>query len=123
MLGVEWLSRETVRRILREAGLSSPRKRRPPKHRQRRARKAQAGQMILWDARRMWERLVPRPRVRIAVRVLRAGTATVSGAKRAAGGRAARGALSDARCARLRASLAGADGSHSRRRACVATRR
>ncbi len=43
------LSRETVRRILREAGLLSPRKRRPPKHRQRRERKAQAGQMILWD--------------------------------------------------------------------------
>src|SRR6187431_78078 len=43
------LSRETVRRILREAGIGSPRKRRPPKHRQRRERKAQAGQMILWD--------------------------------------------------------------------------
>ena len=41
------LSRETVRRILREAGIGSPRKRRPPKHRQRRERKAQAGQMIL----------------------------------------------------------------------------
>lgn len=43
------LSRETVRRILREAGIGSPRKRRPPKHRQRRERRAQAGQMILWD--------------------------------------------------------------------------
>ena len=43
------LSRETVRRILREAGLGSPGKRRPPKHRSRRERKAQAGQMILWD--------------------------------------------------------------------------
>jgi hypothetical protein len=43
------LSRETIRRILREAGIGSPRKRRPPKHRQRRERKAQAGQMILWD--------------------------------------------------------------------------
>jgi transposase len=43
------LSRETVRRILREAGLGSPRKRRPPKHRSRRERKVQAGQMILWD--------------------------------------------------------------------------
>jgi transposase len=43
------LSRETVRRILRDAGIGSPRKRRPPKHRQRRERKAQAGQMILWD--------------------------------------------------------------------------
>ena len=43
------LSRETVRRILREAGIGSPRKRRAPKHRRRRERKAQAGQMILWD--------------------------------------------------------------------------
>jgi hypothetical protein len=43
------LSRETVRRILRDAGLGSPRKRRPPKHRQRREGKGQAGQMILWD--------------------------------------------------------------------------
>src|SRR4026207_1891861 len=43
------LSRETVRRILREAGIGSPRKRRPPQHPPRRARKAQAGQMILWD--------------------------------------------------------------------------
>jgi len=43
------VTRETVRRILRSAGVTSPRKRRPPKHRQRRERKAQAGQMILWD--------------------------------------------------------------------------
>ncbi|MES1158246.1 MAG: ISNCY family transposase, partial [Haliangium ochraceum] len=43
------LTRETVRRILRQAGIGSPRKRRAPKHRQRRERKAQAGQMILWD--------------------------------------------------------------------------
>ena len=43
------LTRETVRRILRSAGIASPRKRRPPKHRRRRERKAQAGQMILWD--------------------------------------------------------------------------
>jgi transposase len=43
------VTRETVRRILRSAGVASPRKRRPPKHRQRRERKAQAGQMILWD--------------------------------------------------------------------------
>ena len=43
------LSRETVRRILRSAGVGSPRKRRAPKHRRRRERKAQAGQMILWD--------------------------------------------------------------------------
>jgi hypothetical protein len=43
------LTRETVRRILRGAGIGPPRKRRPPKHRSRRDRKAQAGQMILWD--------------------------------------------------------------------------
>lgn len=41
--------RETVRRILRAAGLASPRRRRPPKHRGRRDRRPQAGQMILWD--------------------------------------------------------------------------
>jgi hypothetical protein len=43
------LSRATVRRILREVGISSPRKRRAPKHWRRRERRAQAGQMILWD--------------------------------------------------------------------------
>jgi transposase len=43
------LSRETVRRILRGSGIGSPRKRRPPRHRSRRERRAQAGQMILWD--------------------------------------------------------------------------
>jgi hypothetical protein len=43
------LPRETVRRILRAAGLGSPRRRRPPKHRGRRDRRPQAGQMILWD--------------------------------------------------------------------------
>ncbi len=41
--------RETVRRILRAAGLGSPRVRRPPKHRSRRERRPQAGQMIQWD--------------------------------------------------------------------------
>ena len=44
------LTRETVRRILRSAGVASPRKRRAPKHWLRRERKAQAGQMILWDS-------------------------------------------------------------------------
>lgn len=43
------LSRETIRRMLRAEGLGSPRKRRPPKHRRRRDRRAQAGQMIQWD--------------------------------------------------------------------------
>lgn len=43
------LSRQTVRRLLRKGGIGSPRKRRPPKHRRRRDRRPQAGQMILWD--------------------------------------------------------------------------
>ncbi len=46
------LSRQTVRRLLRKAGIGSPRKRRPPKHRRRRDRRPQAGQMILWDGSR-----------------------------------------------------------------------
>lgn len=43
------VSRQTVRRILREAGIGSPRKRRPAQHRGRRDRRTQAGRMILWD--------------------------------------------------------------------------
>ena len=43
------LSRSTVRRLLRTAGLSAARKRRPPRHRRRRERKPQAGMMVLWD--------------------------------------------------------------------------
>jgi transposase len=39
----------TVRRILREAGIASVRRRRPRAHRRRRERKAQAGLMLLWD--------------------------------------------------------------------------
>lgn len=46
------VSRETVRRWLRAEGISSPRKRRGSKHRTRRERKPQAGQMILWDGSR-----------------------------------------------------------------------
>jgi hypothetical protein len=46
------VSRQTVRRILRLAGIGSPRKRRAPKHRHRRDRRSQAGQMILWDGSR-----------------------------------------------------------------------
>jgi len=41
------LSRETLRRLLRAAGLSSPRKRRAPAHRQRRLRRAREGEMLL----------------------------------------------------------------------------
>lgn len=49
--GVE-LSRSTVRRILRAAGVAAVRKRRPPRHRARRDRKPQAGMMVLWDGSR-----------------------------------------------------------------------
>lgn len=43
------LSRETLRRLLRGNGLGSPRKRRPPAHRQRRLRSAREGQLIQLD--------------------------------------------------------------------------
>lgn len=43
------LSRETLRRILRHAGLGSPRKRRAPAHRQRRLRSAREGELIQLD--------------------------------------------------------------------------
>jgi len=46
------LSRATVRRVLRGAGIGPARGRRPPKHRRRRDRRPQAGQMILWDGSR-----------------------------------------------------------------------
>jgi len=43
------LSRATVRRILRAAGIRAARARRAPRHRRRRERKPQAGMMLLWD--------------------------------------------------------------------------
>jgi transposase len=43
------LSRETLRRLLRAAGLGPPRKRRPPAHRQRRLRSAREGELIQLD--------------------------------------------------------------------------
>jgi transposase len=46
------VSRETVRRILRQAGIASPQKRRPPKYRSRRERKPRLGMMVLTDASR-----------------------------------------------------------------------
>jgi transposase len=46
------ISRWSVRRMLRAAGIDSPRKHRAHKHRQRRERKAQAGLMVLWDGSR-----------------------------------------------------------------------
>ena len=46
------LSRSTVRRILLEAGIRSPRKRRPPKHRSRRERYPQEGMLLQIDGSR-----------------------------------------------------------------------
>lgn len=43
------LSRSTVRRMLRTAGLASPRQRRGPKHRRRRERMGQPGLLVQWD--------------------------------------------------------------------------
>lgn len=43
------LSRPTIHRILRAAGLRSPRRRRPPRHRRRRERMPQAGLLIQLD--------------------------------------------------------------------------
>jgi transposase len=43
------LSRSSVRRILRQAGLASPQKRRAPKYRSRRERRAQEGMMLQTD--------------------------------------------------------------------------
>src|SRR6202795_1610094 len=44
------LGRETLRRLLRSAGIGSPRKRRAPPHRQRRLPRAREGEMLLLDA-------------------------------------------------------------------------
>ena len=44
------LSRETLRRLLRRQGLGSPRKCRPPVHRQRRVRSAQPGELVQLDS-------------------------------------------------------------------------
>jgi transposase len=49
--GIE-LSRPTVRRILLEAGISSPRRRRAPKHRRRRDRYPKEGMLLQMDASR-----------------------------------------------------------------------
>jgi transposase len=46
------ISRPSVQRLLRGAGIGPPRKRRAPKHRRRRDRKPQQGLMILWDGSR-----------------------------------------------------------------------
>ncbi len=43
------LSRETLRRLLRQQGLGSPRKRRAPAHRQRRVRSARLGELAQLD--------------------------------------------------------------------------
>jgi transposase len=49
--GIE-ISRPSVQRLLRAAGIGPPRRRRAPKHRRRRDRKEQSGLMILWDGSR-----------------------------------------------------------------------
>lgn len=46
------VSRPTVRRVLRAAGIAPPRRRRAPTHRRRRERKPQPGLMVLWDGSR-----------------------------------------------------------------------
>lgn len=46
------VSRSSVQRLLRAAGIGSPRRRRAPKHRRRRERKEQTGLMIQWDGSR-----------------------------------------------------------------------
>ncbi len=43
------VSRSSVHRLLQAAGVARPRRRRPPRHRARRPRKAQAGLLVLWD--------------------------------------------------------------------------
>ena len=43
------LSRETLRRLLRQSGLGSPRQRRAPAHRQRRLRSAREGELVQLD--------------------------------------------------------------------------
>jgi len=43
------IGRETVRRWLREAGVGPKRRRRPPRHRSRRARRLQMGLLVQWD--------------------------------------------------------------------------
>ena len=43
------VSRATVRRLLRAAGVASPRRRRPPQHRSRRPRRPQAGLLLQLD--------------------------------------------------------------------------
>lgn len=47
--GIE-LSRETVRKILRSAGIGAVRRRRAPKHRKRRERREREGMMVILDA-------------------------------------------------------------------------
>ena len=44
-----FLSRETLRRLLRQSGLGSPRQRRAPAHRQRRLRSAREGELVQLD--------------------------------------------------------------------------
>jgi len=46
------ISRASVQRLLRDANVTSPRRRRPRKHRRRRERREREGMMLLWDGSR-----------------------------------------------------------------------
>src|SRR3989449_11778832 len=43
------LSRQTIRRLLRQGGIAAARKHRPKRHYKRRERRAQEGELVLWD--------------------------------------------------------------------------
>ena len=43
------LSRQTIRRLLRQGGIAAARKHRPKRHYKRRERRAQEGEFVLWD--------------------------------------------------------------------------
>src|SRR5438093_620473 len=43
------LSRQTIRRLLRQGGIAAVRKHRPKRHYKRRERRAQEGELLLWD--------------------------------------------------------------------------
>lgn len=63
------LSRSSLRRILRAAGVTSVRTRRPPKHRQRRERKAQSGMLVQIDGSPHQWLAAPAPRFSLLVAI------------------------------------------------------
>lgn len=73
------LSHPTVHRILRAAGLRSPQRRRPPKHRQRRERMRRAGLLVQMDgSHHLW--LQDRGPTLVLLHAIDAATGTVLGA-------------------------------------------